>query len=275
MDHLKTTHSGLPPAPGPRAPLHPAVPAWLPLLRRQVLRELLIAGVALALLAAGAAAWAGLGAWFVPQALGLFALAAAAVWRGLPRHPHARFGAANRVTLGRLVMVVLFAALAWQLALQDVADPRGLAWAVVVAGTATALVDAVDGPLARASGLASEFGARFDMETDALFILVLCVLIVLLGKAGPWVLAAGLLRYAFVAAAAVPRWGWLAQPLPPSLRRKAVCVVQIVALIVCLGPVIAYAWSAAIAAAGLAALVYSFAADVAWLARARQETRQD
>jgi phosphatidylglycerophosphate synthase len=275
MDHLKATPSGLPPAPRPQAPLHPAVPSWLPPLRRQVLRELLIAGVALALLAAGAAAWAGLGAWLVPQALGLFALAAAAVWRGLPQHPHARFGAANRVTLGRLVVVVLFAALAWQLAMQGVADPRGMAWVLAGVGTVTALVDAVDGPLARASGLASEFGARFDMETDALFILVLCVLIVLLGKAGPWVLAAGLLRYAFVAAAAVPRWRWLAQPLPPSLRRKTVCVVQIVALIVCLGPMTAYAWSGAIAAAGLAALVYSFAADVAWLARARQKTRKD
>jgi phosphatidylglycerophosphate synthase len=250
--------------------LHPAVPSGLAPLRQQVLRELLIAGVVLALLAAGAAAWAGLGAWLVPQALGLFALAAAVLWRGLPWHPHARFGAANRVTLGRLVMVVLFAAVAWQLALQDVADPHALAWVLAGVGTATALVDAADGPLARASGLASEFGARFDMETDALFILVLCVLIVLLGKAGPWVLAAGLLRYAFVAAAAVPRWGWLAQPLPPSLRRKTVCVLQIVALIVCLGPMIAYAWSSAIAAAGLAALVYSFAADVAWLWRARQ-----
>jgi phosphatidylglycerophosphate synthase len=263
MDHLKAV------------PLQPAAPPWLAPLRRQVLREILIACAALALLAAGAAAWAGLGAWFVPQAVALFALAAAAVWRGLPQHPHARFGAANRVTLGRLVVVVLFAALAGQLALQDAADPHGLAWALVAVGTVTALVDAVDGPLARASGLASEFGARFDMETDALFILVLCVLIVLLGKAGPWVLAAGLLRYAFVAAAAVPRWGWLAQPLPPSLRRKTVCVVQIVALIVCLGPIIAYAWSSAIAAAGLAALVYSFAADVAWLAASRHPPRQD
>jgi phosphatidylglycerophosphate synthase len=246
-----------------------AVPE-LPALKRQVRRDLLVAAGLLAGLAGLAAAWAGLPWWFVAQAVGAFALAGAMVWRGLPWHPHRRFGAANRVTLGRLAVVALFAALALQPALQDLPDPDGVAWAVVVMATVCAVVDAADGPLARASGLASAFGARFDMETDALFILVLCVLIVRLDKAGAWVLAAGVMRYAFVAAAALPRAQWLAGPLPPSLRRKTVCVAQIVALIVCLGPVIPYAWSSAVAAAGLAALAGSFAADVAWLARARR-----
>ena len=37
-------------------------------------------------------------------------------------------------------------------------------------------LDGVDGWLARRSGIASAFGARFDMEIDALLILVLAVL---------------------------------------------------------------------------------------------------
>jgi hypothetical protein len=76
---------------------------------------------------------------------------------------------------------------------------------------------------------------------------------------------AGLLRYAFVAASwAVP---WLGASLPPSRRRQAVCVVQIVSLLVALVPFVATPWSATLALAGLAALVWSFGVDVAWLAR--------
>jgi hypothetical protein len=61
----------------------------------------------------------------------------------------------------------------------------------------------------------------------------------------------------------------LARPLPPSTRRKLVCVAQITALIVCLGPIVAVAWSRAIAAASLLLLSASFAADIVWLARRR------
>jgi hypothetical protein len=43
--------------------------------------------------------------------------------------------------------------------------------------------------------------------------------------------------------------------------------VQIVSLLVALAPVVAPPWSAAVALAGLAALVWSFGVDVHWLAR--------
>jgi len=46
-----------------------------------------------------------------------------------------------------------------------------------------------------------------------------------------------------------------------------VCVIQIVSLLGALAPVVAPPWSAALALAGLAALVWSFAVDVRWLAR--------
>ena len=96
---------------------------------------------------------------------------------------------------------------------------------MVLACAATAL-DGVDGWLARRSGMSSAFGARFDMEVDALLILALSVLAWHHGKAGAWVLLSGLLRYVFLAAG----WTWprMQRPLPASRRRQAVCVIQVV-----------------------------------------------
>jgi phosphatidylglycerophosphate synthase len=123
----------------------------------------------------------------------------------------------------------------------------------------------VDGALARRRNEASAFGARFDMETDALLILVLAALVWQLGKAGVWILLAGLLRYLFVAASFV--LPWLGGVLPPSRRRQTVCVVQIVSLIGALVPVVTQPASAALALAGLIILIWSFTVDVAYLAR--------
>jgi hypothetical protein len=55
------------------------------------------------------------------------------------------------------------------------------------------------------------------------------------------------------------------RPLPVSRRRQTICVVQVVALIVALEPFVASAASQLIAGAALAALIYSFAIDTAWL----------
>lgn len=242
----------------------PVLAAQAKVLRRDAWRDALSCLPLLILAAAGATVAAGLGPWFVVRALAVFGLAFGMVLRALPAHaPHARFGGANRLTLARLAGVALLAAGIGE----PFADPAAAAWAAIVVATLAALMDALDGPLARTRGLASDFGARFDMETDALLVLVLSLLVIHFDKAGSWILAAGLMRYAFVAAAAA--LPWLARPLPPSLRRKAVCVAQITSLIVCLGPIIAVPWSHAIAAASLAALAASFAADLGWLARQR------
>ena len=79
------------------------------------------------------------------------------------------------------------------------ADDR-IAWLAVATVVVVAALDGVDGWLARRDAQASSFGARFDMETDAAFILILSVLVWQHGKAGAWVLGCGLMRYVFVAA---------------------------------------------------------------------------
>lgn len=201
-----------------------------------------------------------LGPAYVALVLGIALAGALAVHRYLPgRHPHARFGAANAVTLGRAAATALVAAL--------VVEPGTVAAAAfaVVTGTAIVVLDGVDGHLARRDGLASEFGARFDMETDSLLVLALAVLAWRWDRAGAWVVLSGAARYLFVAAgAAVP---WLRRPLLPSRRRQAVCVVQIVVLLAVVAPVLPASVTGPLALAGLAVLAYSFGVDVAWLAR--------
>jgi phosphatidylglycerophosphate synthase len=113
--------------------------------------------------------------------------------------------------------------------------------------------------------MASGFGARFDMETDALLVAVLSLLVWQFGKAGPWVLISGLMRYLFgVVVTMVPR---LQRPVPATKRGKTIAVFQMVALTVALAPFCGLPTSAWIAAVGLLSLVLSFTLDVAWLLR--------
>ena len=141
----------------------------------------------------------------------------------------------------------------------------GAGWIIASTAVVATLLDGVDGWLARRTGMASAFGARFDMEIDALLIQVLAILAWQYGKAGPWVLVSGLLRYLFVAAG----WlmPWMREPLFPSVRRKAICVVQTAGLILTILPPIVPPASEWLAAGSLAALVYSFLVDTLWLWR--------
>ena len=174
-------------------------------------------------------------------------------------HPFARFGSANQTTAMRAMLVALVASL--------VGEPRvpSVALAAVAASVAVTLLDGVDGWLARRNRIASDFGARFDMEIDALLILVLSVLAWRFEKAGAWVVLSGSLRYAFIAAGTVaPR---LRAVLPPSRRRQAICVIQIAALTLAMVPAIQPPPSALLAAAALMTLSYSFLVDTLWLWR--------
>ncbi|MEQ9813556.1 MAG: CDP-alcohol phosphatidyltransferase family protein [Azospirillaceae bacterium] len=172
-------------------------------------------------------------------------------------HPHDRVGPANVATLVRLVfaLFILGAFFAPEIA-------REHAWGLVAIGLAALLTDGVDGYLARRTGMASAFGRRLDMEVDAALILVLCLLAVALGKTGYWILAIGLMRYAWIGAARM--LPWLERPLPESLRRKTVCVIQVVALLLVNLPWVGAAPASAIAASSLVLLAWSFLVDIRW-----------
>lgn len=227
--------------------------------------RLALFGGALAAVAVALAPRAGLGWRGLAIALLAYGVVAALVLAGLGHHaPHRRFGPANGVTLVRAGYVALLVGVLGEgLALGDAGR-----WALVITGAAALALDGLDGWTARRSGFASAFGARFDMEVDAAFVLALAALVYTAGQAGVWVLASGLMRYLYVAAG----WLWppLAAPLPPSLRRKTICVVQIVVLLVALAPPVGPAAAGLLCLAGLVLLSYSFGADCLRLAAARR-----
>jgi phosphatidylglycerophosphate synthase len=211
--------------------------------------------------ALGARALAGAlggGRHYVGAAVLTFVAVAGVALQGVGRyHPFPRLGPANLVTGLRAALTALLAG-----ALVVMPSETG-AWVLVVVAVVAVSLDGFDGYFARRSGMASPFGARFDMEVDALLILVLSALVWRFGKAGAWVVASGAMRYAFVAAAVA--WPWFDRPLPPSRRRQTVCVIQIVGLICALGPPFAPPVSDLIAAVSLAVLTWSFWVDVRWL----------
>lgn len=229
-------------------------------LRARLGPSVALTSLGLAALVAAAMPAFDLGGDYPARVFVAFGMAAVLVAGLARRHlGRASFGAANFVTLVRAALTAALVGL--------IGEPHAapLAWLAIAFAVTALILDGIDGRLARRNGSATAFGARFDMETDAAMILVLAALCWAFDKAGPWILATGLLRYAFVAAAGLVRF--MHRPLPASRRRQTVCVVQIVALLLTLAPITAVPLSSAIGALGLALLAGSFAIDVAWLWR--------
>ena len=111
-------------------------------------------------------------------------------WLGLylPDHlPLKRVGPANQVPLSRLALTAMLGGLLGE-------SSPAIAWVAAAIAASILLLDGVDGWLARRGGWTSAFGARFDMETDALLILFMAALCWQLDKAGAWILLSGTLR---------------------------------------------------------------------------------
>jgi phosphatidylglycerophosphate synthase len=309
---MGTPHPDSPQVTGPllgpvfRTSLDPGINPGLDSALRRSARANGLVGLALTLLLGlGLVAGLGLGWAYILMALAAYGLILLILSRFLPLHrPRSRLGPANQVTLGRGVLTALVIALSGEAVgiagginmgigmgagvgiemgtcvgtcmgtgvVTGVATGAALAWTALALALLATLLDGVDGQLARRLGWASPLGARFDMEVDALLIAGLALLLWTLDRAGAWVLAAGALRYLFVAAGAF--WPWLGRPLPPSKRRQTVCVIQILTLILALVPLLPRTWASLVAAIGLGFLVWSFALDIGWLARQSSQSSQ-
>lgn len=229
-------------------------------LRASAVTTALLALVAVIAIAKVARAVLPLGDLYAVKAGATFAIVMLLSFGFLQRHhPFSRFGAANQITTIRAMLVALIAAL-----FGEPPFPIVAAGAAATSVLVTAL-DGVDGWLARRHRIASDFGARFDLEIDALLILVLAILVSQFEKAGAWVIVSGLLRYTFVGAGSY--WPWLQAPLTPSRRRQTICVLQILALTLAILPAIEPPLSTMFAAAALVSLAYSFLVDTLWLRR--------
>lgn len=194
-------------------------------------------------------------------AAGLFLVLAALLMAGWVKGPApARFGPANGITLARATLVLWMATL-----LPFPGALETLLWPFALAALAVLVLDGADGAVARRTGTSSAFGARFDMELDAFHLLVLCGGVLVLDKAGAWVLALGLMRYGFVLAGLA--WPALQAPLPESFRRKTVCVWQGVTLLVAVLPFTSADFASWTLALALVLLIHSFTVDTLWLLR--------
>jgi phosphatidylglycerophosphate synthase len=118
--------------------------------------------------------------------------------------PNGSFGNANAVTSLRFLGVL------WLATLGHGASP--LIVALLVAGLM--LLDGADGAIARRSGTSSPFGAHFDVEIDALLVLVLGATLWQRERLDAWILWPGMLRYLYVLVVAVAPAG----EAPPRSR---------------------------------------------------------
>ncbi|MHA7155882.1 CDP-alcohol phosphatidyltransferase family protein [Arthrobacter sp. TMN-50] len=192
----------------------------------------------------------------VVAGLTLVTVAALSVVRRQPSYS----GPADRVTLFRAVLAGGCATIV-VLSFWGTVPTRS--WWLVLLATPAVLLDAVDGAVARRTGTASKAGARLDMETDAILLLVLSVPVAM--TVGWWALLIGLMRYLYVAAS------WFRPALRRELEfsqfRRVVAATQSVVLVVVLVPLVPVAFATSLAAAALALLCLSFGRDVVALER--------
>lgn len=203
----------------------------------------------------------GLSTGFVIQTVSTFTVIGILLFFGLSRHlPQRRFGAANSVTLLRAGLIALLAGL-----IGYTQGDLAKSWIPSFVALIALLLDGLDGWLARRENSASPFGARFDMEIDALFILVLGILVFQTGKVHAWVLLLGAMRYVFASTGFI--LPWLRKPLPAKKWRQTVCVIQASVLIACLAPSVDSGFASGLTVIALVLLSISFTTDTLWLRR--------
>ncbi|WP_026552352.1 CDP-alcohol phosphatidyltransferase family protein [Arthrobacter sp. H20] len=188
--------------------------------------------------------------------LTLVTVAALSVVRRRPSYS----GPADRITLLRAVLAGGCATIV-VLSLAGAVPTRS--WWLVLLAAPAVLLDAADGAVARRTGTASKAGARLDMETDAILLLVLSIPVAM--TVGWWALLIGLMRYLYVAAS------WfrpaLRRDLGFSSFRRVVAATQGVVLLVILVPVVPLGLAIPVVAASLLLLCASFGRDVVALER--------
>ncbi len=188
---------------------------------------------------------------------------AAVLARSLGRHRIHRLGPADWVTLLRATLVCGVAAL-----VADAFDRAAPVPTLVLLAVVALVLDAVDGRVARRTRTASRFGARFDMEVDAFLILILSVYVS--RSVGPWVLAIGVARYAFVVAGGL--LPWLCGTMPPRYWAKVVAATQGIVLTVAVTELLPHPVTDAALLGALVLLAESFGRQVWWLWRHRDIT---
>lgn len=171
-----------------------------------------------------------------------------------------QWGPADSITFARLILTGGVAALVADSVAGETHRP-----VLIALAAASLILDAGDGQVARRTGTASRFGARFDMEADSVLAVVLSVYIAT--SLGWWAAAIGLFRYAFGLASLV--MPWLRAPLPFRMSRKVVAATQGAVLVVASAGLLPESIAQTCVAISIAMLIWSFGTDVAYLRAGR------
>ena len=206
----------------------------------------------LVLLATLATLALGTGAFVAIEALAMFAVFGYSHRRVLAAYARPP-GIANLVTLARLLILVTV------VLLFDVMSAQ-LVFAAFVANVA---LDVIDGRLARSLDEVTDFGGQFDMEVDALFVLVAGLYFHVVTGIGLWVLIPGLLRYAY----RLSVWALARDSFTESRRRYASVLAGVNFVLLCSAVLLADAWQLATLIVSTLLVSISFALSFAELAR--------
>jgi CDP-diacylglycerol--glycerol-3-phosphate 3-phosphatidyltransferase len=178
--------------------------------------------------------------------------------------PRSGLGAANLATLARGTLVAWlagFVVVPWA--------GTGLAWTPVALYGANAALDAVDGPVARRVGRVTVLGARLDGDVDGLGVLAGVSVAVAGGVLPAPLLVVGLVKYGYVAAAALRRRrGGSLPSLPDRGSRRLLAVCQMLVIIVVLAPPVTATVATLLAAGVGGAYLLGFVRD--WRLRVRR-----
>lgn len=174
-----------------------------------------------------------------------------------PARPFPTLGAATHLTLARALATAALAA--------SLVAARELVLPVAVLYTLIAVGDALDGPIARATGRTSALGAWLDVRVDSVALLAAAALLVLQGRVWPVFLAVGLLRPVFLAALELRRRrGARVEALRSSGASRAVAGAVMGYVAVALYPLYPAPAARLVGLCFLAALLVTYLRD--WLA---------
>lgn len=186
----------------------------------------------------------------------------ALLWRFLPRN---RAGEELSPSLGPATLLtvvrgVLVAFLAGFLLLPR--PTESLVWLPAALYGLAALLDYVDGTIARLTDHVTTLGARLDVEIDALGILIAPLLAVIYGQLPVWYLLAGAARYVFVAG----KWhrrrtGKAIHDLPAGPASRILAGVQMAFLVVVLSPLLTPTEATSLGVAVLVPFLANFLRD--------------
>ena len=131
------------------------------------------------------------------------------------------------------------------------------------------ILDGVDGLIARRYKESDSFGISFDQEADNLMLLILCLSIYLNKDIGVEIFLIPIYRYIFILS--MYRFLWLKRELPESFTRKFVCIFTSILLIISHISYLDEYIIINIVFFALFIITFSFAKDIIWLYRKKDE----